>query len=255
MLFSIFGSDARQSWLASLLMQDGYTVVHTHSEIVPADAVILPIPTLNAAQEITGSSLPFPALLAQLPRGSMVWGNCIAAFRSEAERHQIKLFDFAEYEAFAEGNAIPTAEGALQLVMQELPGTIFGGKFLVIGYGRIGKALTARLLALGADVTVARRSACEPLPCRCDRSGVYRYPLCEYDAIFNTAPHAVFSENDCQKTKQDCLLIDLASAPGGICRTTARRLIHATGLPAKTAPKAAAEIMKTIILTETEVEP
>lgn len=135
--------------------------------------------------------------------------------------------------------------------MEELPSTLDGGRFLVIGFGRIGKQLAARLQALGGAVTVARR---EPgtLPYREDQTGKYQFPLSDYDAVFNTAPAPVFPREDCLATREDCLLIDLASAPGGIAKDGGRRLIHALGLPAKVAPKTAAAILLSIILEEME---
>ena len=42
-------------------------------------------------------------------------------------------------------NAVPTAEGAVQIAMQELPITISQSRCLIIGNGRIGKALHTRL--------------------------------------------------------------------------------------------------------------
>ena len=52
--------------------------------------------------------------------------------------------------------------------------------------------------------------------------------------------------------REDCLLIDLASAPGSIAKDCGRRLIHALGLPARVAPKTAAAALCALILSETE---
>ena len=54
-------------------------------------------------------------------------------------------------------HAVPTAEGAIQIAMEELPITLHGAKTLVIGYGRLGKLLSHRLSAMGAKVSVAAR--------------------------------------------------------------------------------------------------
>ncbi len=61
-------------------------------------------------------------------------------------------------EELAVANAVPTAEGAIQIALEELPITLHGARALVIGYGRLGKALAQRLDGLGARVTVAARS-------------------------------------------------------------------------------------------------
>ena len=36
-------------------------------------------------------------------------------------------------------NAVPTAEGAIEIAIAETPFTIHGSKSLVLGYGKIGK--------------------------------------------------------------------------------------------------------------------
>ena len=52
-------------------------------------------------------------------------------------------------------NAVPTAEGAVQLAMEELPITLHGARVLVVGFGRVGKLTAHRFRALGARVSVA----------------------------------------------------------------------------------------------------
>ena len=54
---------------------------------------------------------------------------------------------------------MPTAEGAIQLAMEELPITLHGARVLVIGYGRLGRVLADRLAGLKARVSVA---VCRP---------------------------------------------------------------------------------------------
>ena len=46
---------------------------------------------------------------------------------------------------------MPTAEGAIQLAMEELPITLHGARVLVIGYGRLGRVLADRLAGLKAE--------------------------------------------------------------------------------------------------------
>lgn len=252
--YSVFGGDARQTYLAALLEQSGLPTVHTTDTVRFLETVVLPVPTLTPEGLLRGTRLPFRTLLQAAPPGTTFWGSGFSPYRPLAEALGIQLRDFTDDPSFAEENAVPTAEGAIQLALQELPTTIQSGRFLVIGYGRIGKALAARLDALGGAVTVASRSDPEH-PYRRDCTGTYALPLTDYDAVFNTVPVLVFPESDCRRTREDCLLIDLASAPGGIAKNCGRRLIHALGLPAKTAPKTAARILRDILLKETEESP
>lgn len=249
--YSVLGGDARQRWLASMLTADGFSVTHSTDTFTPADVVILPIPSLSVDGTIRGTTQQLSDVLSTLSPGTTIWGSGLAKHADQAEAHQVHLLEFTNFESFATQNAIPTAEGAIQIAMEELPATINGGRFLVIGYGRIGTKLAALLDALGGIVTVARRQPIR-LPYQVDRTGDYQMPLYPYDAIFNTVPSPVLSAQQCAATKEDCLLVDLASAPGGIAKDGGRRVIHALGLPAKVAPKTAARIMKDIILSETE---
>jgi len=247
--YAVVGEDLRQRWLAALLEARGIPVLQPADFCMPADVFLLPVPTVTKAGTLSGTAIPFSAFLRSLPSGTEIWGSGLTPFYQEAQQANLTLNDFTSHELFASENALPTAEGALQLAMEELPATIRGSSFLVIGFGRIGKQLAHLLDALGGFVTVARQQGEAP-PYRTDTTGSYRYPLQKYDAIFNTVPAPVFSEEHCLLTSPDCLLIDLASQPGGIAKTTARKLIHALGLPAKTSPKTAAEIMLRILLKE-----
>ena len=249
--YAVIGTDARQVWLASLLKAHKLSVISRPTPDLFADVMILPVPSVTKDGMLAGTALPFPEFLRTLPQGAELWGSGFSPFLGCAEEQQLTLKDFTAFEAFAEDNARPTAEGAVQLAMEELPVTIRGSRFLVIGYGRIGKQLAALLAAMGGEVTVARQKG-EASPFRTDITGTYIYPLEEYHAIFNTVPMPVLNESQCLQTAGDCLLIDLASQPGGIAKTQTRRLIHALGLPAKTSPKTAAEIMLRILLNETE---
>ena len=41
-------------------------------------------------------------------------------------------------------NAVPTAEGAVQLAMEQMPVTIHGARVLITGFGRVGQAAARR---------------------------------------------------------------------------------------------------------------
>ena len=72
--------------------------------------------------------------------------------------------------------------------------------------------------------------------------------LSEYDVIINTVPHLVLTSEKIKYVKDDCLLVDLASNPGGIDKKAAKdknlKLIWALALPGKVAPITTAEFIK-----------
>ena len=145
------------------------------------------------------------------------------------------------------GNAVPTAEGAIQIAMEELPITIHGARALVIGYGRLGRALSQRLAGLGAKVSVAARKFADLAWAERQLEGW----LCCYDLVVNTVPARILSEEDLEDLRPGCLVIDLASKPGGVDLEAAARLgvkvIWALSLPGKVAPVTAGKSIKITI--------
>ena len=154
-------------------------------------------------------------------------------------------------------NASITAEGALQYILTELPSTIEGEAFLIIGSGRIGMHLARRLSALGGKVTIStrqigQRKMIEAMGFEAEETGTFPRGLEQYACICNTVPSPVLSKEQLSHTRHHCLILELASAPGGFftedCETLGRKFILARGLPGKTAPKTAAEVLLKHIL-------
>lgn len=154
-------------------------------------------------------------------------------------------------------NAVPTAEGAIEIAMTETPITIHGSKCLVTGYGKIGKILSKMLCGLGAQTYVEARKYAdlamieghgyEPLAL-----GELKSRIGEFDIIFNTVPAMIFDENILKNVKKDALIIDLASKPGGVDFEAAKelgvRVIWALSLPGKVAPTTSGAIIKDTIM-------
>ncbi|MBR6408531.1 MAG: dipicolinate synthase subunit DpsA [Clostridia bacterium] len=161
-------------------------------------------------------------------------------------------FDYAALDSFAVKNAVPTAEGAVEIAIRETPFTIEGSRCLTIGYGRVAAALVKRLGALGAKNTVAVRR--EQVMGQISEDGyfpIYISEINQYiadaDIVFNTVPSLILDEYALRNAGKNALIIDLASKPGGVDFECADRLgiktVHALSLPGKTAPLTAAEII------------
>jgi dipicolinate synthase subunit A len=169
---------------------------------------------------------------------------------------KIIIQDYLKREDFAVANALATAEGAVQVAMEEYEGLISGSKCLVTGYGRIGRLLSKMLKSLNAVVTVST-----------EKSHHFEYILADgnkpirtkdinslkgYDLVFNTVPALIIDKKVLDNSDPDVLIIDLASIPGGVDFTEAQKLnistIHALSLPGKCSPKAAGEIITKTIL-------
>lgn len=272
----VIGGDLRQAKLARLLLLDGHTV-HTYAlelaaetadlcqetltGVELADCVVLPLPTageeaaLNAP--LSGESHPLVKILDALrPDQILCAGKVDSNTLATARERGLRVFDYFAREELAIANAVPTAEGAIQLAMEELPVTIHGTRSLVIGCGRLGRLLAPRLAALGSRVSVSARkwadlAWAEASGFGAEQTGQLDEWLCGYDLIVNTVPALVLGEAQLAALKPEALVIDLASKPGGVDTEAARRLgvraIWALSLPGKVAPVTAAKAIQTTI--------
>ncbi len=142
--------------------------------------------------------------------------------------------------------------------MEQTEHTLQGSHCLVTGYGRIGALLAKKLCALGAKVTASARSPRDFA--RIEAAGMCAIDtrhlvgqLSGFDIIFNTVPAPVFGPAEFSGLTPPCLIIDLASLPGGISPDTAPppgcRVLHALSLPGKVAPLSAARAICDTVLT------
>lgn len=239
-----------------------------------AAAVILPLPasvdgvTLNAptacSQEKVALSLIADAVA---PDCIVMGGRLPESFCDRLLLRGIKYFDYFDSEAFQIKNAYTTAEAALSIAMDKLQKNIRGARFAITGYGRIGKQLARLLRALDAKVTVCARKESDLTWAAldgCDTKQIENdktlESLCHgYDVIFNTVPRWLFGEDFLTKIDPHTLMIELASAPGGIDVFAAKRLhsnvLWAASLPGKYAPESAGELIAECVesLLEKEV--
>ena len=272
--FWVIGGDPRQSTLARALSEDGHTV-HTYalergvegslwaeslSGAAIADCVVLPLPAadgeyLNAP--LSDRRVALSEVLEALRPGQLLCaGRVTPALREGAEGRGLRLIDYFAREELAVANAVPTSEGAIQIAMEELPVTLHGARVLVIGAGRLGKVLCQQLKGLGANVSLAARKFsdlawAQVWGCGAERSDQLSGWLCAYDLILNTVPAPILGREELSDLKPGCLIIDLASKPGGVDFSAASdlgvKVIWALSLPGKTAPVTAGLAIKTAI--------
>ncbi|MBP0970455.1 MAG: hypothetical protein J5753_00310 [Oscillospiraceae bacterium] len=126
------------------------------------DALLLPMPVtqdgLFLYAPLGSGMLRLTELLPLVKAGGTVFGGRFRdSEHSMIEAAGLHAADYAKEETFALRNAVPTAEGAIQIIMQELPVVLLSLPCLILGAGRVSRALQMRLHALGAEVTVAAR--------------------------------------------------------------------------------------------------
>lgn len=69
------------------------------------------------------------------PEQCLAGGSVSEVVREEAEKRGLTIHDYFEREELAIHNTVPTAEGAIQLAMEETPITLYGSRCLVTGFG------------------------------------------------------------------------------------------------------------------------
>jgi len=276
--FAFIGGDLRQISAISALIKEGHIVktygLNPIDPIYKADSVaectknaevtVLPLPYSKDTEEsIDTKTLNTPLWNQPVYMGEVLDSikNCSVILAGKVDpplvdicdKKGILVADYASREEFEIMNAIPTAEGAIELAMANTSHTIHNSNCLVAGFGRIGKVLSRYLHHLGAKVTVSARKPGDfswifANGYSCINTSDLSAHAEKFDIIFNTIPHLVLDSKVLGLTKKTVLIIDLASRPGGVdfdaASTLCRKTIHALSLPGKVAPVTAGRYIR-----------
>lgn len=169
---------------------------------------------------------------------------------------EYKGYDYNKSEAFKQKNAYLTAEGAVALFKENSDVALYNANVLIVGYGRISKALHKALKAFGSKVTVCSRNEVSHI--LAEANGAKCIDFCDlmkkgyYDVIFNTVPKVVFTKKEIDALDDDTLFIELASFPGGIDTHYAKhkglKLIDGKGMPSAYSVKSAGYLIGETVL-------
>lgn len=268
----VLGGDVRQVYAARELCKQGYEVTvcgidhdtgdavkgaSLESAVCGADLVLLPLPfstdSIRISTPLWDKEIRIDQLCRNLEKGQIIAGGKLnESFGEIIEQKECIKFDYYESEKLSIMNAVPTAEGALAIALNEMNMTLFGSKTAILGYGRIGRVLARMLKNLNSDVSVFARSEAALAWAEAEGcSGVNLYELSDkvgkFDLVINTIPFVVLNKNVLEKTNEGTVFIDLASKPGGIdfdyARKLGRKVFWALSLPGKTAPVSAGKII------------
>ena len=248
--FAVIGGDLRQRCLLRQLRGLGFPAsayrVPDAEDSAPdlsgclrgANVLILPMPA--------GGGVPLVDILDAAEPGALICGGMLDPAEALLQARGISFYDYAKDEA---------------LLLERLPGPLAGSRILLCGFGRIGKLLARKLKALGADVTVSARKVqalelARILGYRRVTAGSWADAPAQYDGIVNTVPAPIIGPAQLPCIRRDCVLLELASLPGGFC-AEAQALpgyCAARGLPGKYAPEAAAAIIRSAIFRNLNLE-
>lgn len=275
--FLILGKEERQKYLFQMLCSKGQTVTYCDTWLDGGyDAVMLPV---------AKSAEYLEQIEDHLQAGEYVFGCNFPSKIVEHKRRQgIFFIDYMKEEGAAYTNAAATAEGAIAEAILSGKETLCGRPMLVMGFGRCGQMLAQRLQALGGKVTVYEKDP-EKLAIAAAfgwdtvmaeeetapyEAGAVTVANCSLEPekktsetkltaefwgrfvyVFNTIPAPVLGASRLSHIRHDAVLIDIASAPGGLdyayCAQKGMTAKLCSGLPAKYAPKSAAQLLFNII--------
>lgn len=276
-IIGIIGGDLRIVNLVKILANENYKVYtyalektdifNTNKNIVKCEyikeltdecnIILGPIPLSKNNIEVntpfSDRKVKIEDIIKNIDNKIFIAGSINQQIKDLVQNKAIKVIDLLDREELTVLNAISTAEGAIQIVMEETQKTIHNSNILILGFGRIGKILAKMLTGIGANIyCMARKEK--------DLAWIKSYnynpinlanindSLNKYDIIINTIPFLILDKEKIKLLKKDCLLIDLASSPGGIDIEYANqekiKAIWALALPGKVAPITSAQYIK-----------
>ena len=245
--FYVIGCDDRSNYVR-MLYSDNIV------DIDDAKFIIAPIPFSRDGVRINGENIYVDDFIESIKGKTLFSG----AFLKDIEKKltNVKYYDLMKIDSMAILNAIPTAEGAIYETIKNSYTTLCGSNCLIMGYGRIGKVLAKMLNGIGANVYCEARkekdlALIQAMGYNEVNISNLKSVLPNMDYIFNTIPVVLLDEGNLKLVKQDALIIDLASTPGGVDFDMANKLgvnvVWALSLPSKVAPKSAAKYIKETI--------
>ncbi|MBQ7399879.1 MAG: dipicolinate synthase subunit DpsA [Clostridia bacterium] len=274
--FAVVGGDLRQIYSAIELADSGYEVAlygfdefngdiglctrckNLSDALNNSDIVILPMPVSNDSVNLflpmSDKKISLSELFDGIDKKTIVFGGRTECISKD---FGIDIIDYFEREELVVANAYLTAESAVGIAMGELKESIKDVSVLVMGYGRIGKALCNLLKGMGVNVYASARK-------RRDFAWIRAYGYSPVDTskvcdivssckvIFNTIPELVLGEETLGCIRNDSIIIDLASKPGGVDFEAAKKcglkVLWALALPGKKLPVSAGRAQARTIL-------
>lgn len=227
-----------------------------------SQCIICPIPFCKKGDTIScqgGEDLSLDLLLSFLHCGHYLFGGNIPEdFFQAAKSKGVLIWDLLKEDSLAYYNTIATAEGAVCEAISKSPCNLHKSQCAVLGFGRCGSTLAQYLKGMFCHVHIFSRDCLECAKAAITADTVNNLLDLEenaesFDFIFNTIPAPVITGEILGKMKRSAVIIDMASAPGGVDYEAAKRLgikaLLCPGLPGKYAPMSTAGAVKTAIET------
>lgn len=278
--FLVLGGDLRSIRLAQMLAEDDNKVISFGQEksdeiidnnmieksnslkagIDKAQIIIAPIPFSSNGENIntpfSNEKIMIKDLMKTNKSKILIGGSISDEINESLSEKYLDVIDVMKREELAILNTIATAEGTIEVAISNTDKILQGSRVLILGFGRVAKIVASKFSSLSAVVTCAARRISDLAWIKAygyDSLNIndMLYDLKEFDIIINTVPQTIINERELKHMNSEVLLIDLASAPGGIDSKTATNMglkfVWALALPGKVAPNSSAKFIKETI--------
>ena len=252
-----YGDDRRQKYLGNMLAEYGFKILDVPGpeEQLTGSQNSLP---LEQCEDISGTEIlllpvaaPKETLAGIIPfihSGTYIIGGVLPDYLIDICNSEHAMFlDYMKIPEIAIQNAVATAEGAICEAIKASSINIQSSRCLVIGYGRCGTVIADKLSCLKADVSVLTIKPADIARAYASGYNKASGDFSAYDFIFNTAPAMVITPGRINTMKGSCIIIDIASKPGGTdfsyCKSRGITAKHCLGLPAAYSPETSARII------------
>ena len=280
--YLVLGGDLRNVKLAKMLADDGNKVysfgldrsdeilddgriencTNLKSAIEKAQIIIAPVPFSSNGENIntpfSHDKIMIEDLIKQNKNKIFITGSIKDNIKKELDEKYLEVIDIMKRDDLAILNTIATAEGTIEVAIKNTDKILQGSKVLILGFGRVGKIVANKFSKLSAIVTCAARKVSDLAWIKAYGYNSLNindmlYDLKDFDIIINTVPQTILKEKELKHVNSEALLIDLASAPGGIDGKAAVNMglnfIWALALPGRIAPTSSAKFIKDTVYT------
>ncbi len=248
----VVGGDERQKVLTEELKNKGFDCMHFYSsfdfsQIERSKIIVLPVPLSKDGEYIFSDNSDFKVRVKDFlshitKRHILIFGSASKRIKEMLDERGFNYYDLFSEESFVVNNAYYTAQGALLEILKNTKEYIVGRRVLILGFGRVGRAVANILDKNGMQVFVAARNPVQLANCEGLGYGRLSYDELKttiylFDYIISTVPFNVLSSFEVSHISDNALFIELASAPYSAKRESFsefnKRYILASGLPGK----------------------